>query len=240
MKKLQYIIAALILSSLGNVNAQLRANQTYNGAAIPASSAFLDASVTNTINNKDFGKGMIYPRADLSTMVLSNQGGLYNISNNPNRFDGMIVYNTATSGVAVSGSTDGTLSKGFWYYDNPTTNPTGGTWRPFTSGKENILTTETVTNRLVNNAQIYGRKGTFVASGTSTAPTSYPTGAITIPASPTAGVYNVTVYRVGTGTVYANGVYSYDISTGNLITGSPSMSVVYPAGTYDYVVEYTK
>jgi len=32
----------------------------------------------------------------------------------------------------------------------------------------------------------------------------------------------------------------YDLTTGAFITGSPGMSVVYPAGTYDYVVEYTK
>jgi hypothetical protein len=61
-----------------------------------------------------------------------------------------------------------------------------------------------------------------------------------VPASATAGIYRVTIYRAGTGSVFANGVYSYDITNGNLITGSPSMSVVYPAGTYDYIVEYTK
>lgn len=239
MKKLQYILMTLAISSLGSiVNAQIKGNQGYSGSAIPSSSAFLDASVTNVVNNANYGKGMIYPRADLSVMVLSNQGGLYNTSNNPNRFDGMIVYNTAASGTAASGSTQGTLSKGFWYYDNTSATPTGGTWRPFTPApsKENILTTETVTNRMVNNAQIYGIKGTFTTTAGSTAVNIAPPAGMT-------SMYGITIYKTtGTGNkvVYARDLYSYDATTGAAVTGSPSMSVVYPVDTYDYVLEYLK
>jgi hypothetical protein len=93
---------------------------------------------------------------------------------------------------------------------------------------------------LVDDKQIYAKKGRFVASGTSTIPTSYPDGAITIPSSATAGIYRVTIFKAGTTSVFADEVYSYDIATGNLITGSPTISVVYPSGTYDYIVEYTK
>ena len=236
MKKIKYIIATLVLFSVGNsINAQIKGNQTFSGASIASSSAFLDASVTNVINNKDFGKGMIYPRADLSTMVLSNQGTLHSTSNNPNRFDGMIVYNTATSGTAASGSTEGTLSKGFWYYDNTSTSSiNAGTWRPLGgSTKENILTTETITNRQINNAQVYGIKGTFTASGTSTS--------VTIPAPVgITSLYGITIFKAGTNTVFSRDLYSYNITNGAAITGSPNISVVYPAGDYDYVLEYLK
>ena len=47
----------------------------------------------------------------------------------------------------------------------------------------------------------------------------------------------------GTGNkvVYSRDLYSYNIgTTSNAVTGSPSMSVVYPADTYDYVLEYIK
>ncbi|HCN50181.1 MAG TPA: hypothetical protein DIT10_14020 [Chryseobacterium sp.] len=242
MKKLQYILMTLAISSLGNMmNAQIKGNQGYSGSAIPSSSAFIDASVTNVVNNANFGKGMIYPRADLSVMVLSNQGGLYNASNNPNRFDGMIVYNTATTGTAASGATQGTLSRGFWYYDNSSNSPTGGTWRPFittaSDPKFNVTNAAagTPTNTLVNGNQVYAIKGQFTASGTSTA--------VDIPApAGMSAMYGITIYKAGTNTVYDRSLYSYTVATsaGNAITGSPSMSVVYPNGVYEYVLEYLK
>ncbi|SIS31672.1 hypothetical protein SAMN05421768_102518 [Chryseobacterium joostei] len=247
MKKLQYIVAALVLSSFGNMAfGQLKGNQGYAGSAIPSSSAFLDASVTNSVNNANFGKGMIYPRADLSVMVLSNQGTLYNASNNPNRFDGMIVFNTATSGVAASGATQGTLSRGFWYYDNSSASPTGGTWRPFitsaTDPKFNVTNaaTGTATNTLVDGTQVYAIKGQFTTTAGSTAVTITPPTGIT-------SMYGITIYKkAGTGTgngnkvVYARDLYSYDIATGAAVTGSQSISVVYPQDTYEYILEYLK
>ncbi|ANF51565.1 hypothetical protein A0O34_14090 [Chryseobacterium glaciei] len=205
---------------------------------------FLDASTNNngTVND---GKGLLFPTTNLTqfTFRLDAADGL----NFPSYFDGMIVFNTATGSTndpALTTQTTG-LARGFYYFSNPnwaTTNSvSSGTWIPLGGNPRfNVTTAETTTNTLVNSNQVYAKKGRFVASGTSTAPTSYPDGAITVPASGTAGIYRVTVFKAGTGSVFANGVYSYDISNGNLITGSPSMSVVYPAGTYDYVVEYTK
>lgn len=240
MKNIKYLVAAILVSSLGNMmSAQIKGNQPFGDNTIPVSSAFMDASATNTVNDDRFGKGLIFPRADITKLVISNQGTLYNTSNNPNRFDGMIVYNTASTGTPASGTISEPLFPGFWYYENKTANATGGVWRPIVGGggKENILTTETVTNRLINNAQIYAIKGTFTASGASTAPTAY-SNAVVIPSS--GSLYRITIFQAGTNNVYANSVYSYDKATGNLITGSPSISVVYPSGSYDYIVEYLK
>jgi hypothetical protein len=52
----------------------------------------------------------------------------------PTRFDGMIVYNTNEGGTAGVGSTDGTLTPGYWYYENKSGSVDGGTWKPLGSG----------------------------------------------------------------------------------------------------------
>ncbi|MBE4947659.1 hypothetical protein [Chryseobacterium culicis] len=236
MKNIKSTIAAVMLSVLGSyMSAQIKGNQTFGDNTIQASSAFLDASSTANVTAANLGKGFIFPRADITQLALANQGTLYNAGNNPNRFDGMIVYNTASTGTAASGTLSEPIFPGFWYYDNKTTNPTGGVWRPIANAgtRENILTTETVTNRQINSAQVYGIKGTFAASGTSTS--------VTIPA-PTGmtAMYAITIYKAGSNTVYSRELYSYDPATGAAVTGSPSMSVVYPNGTYDYVLEYLK
>lgn len=244
MKNLKYIAVALIISSVGNtLSAQIKGNQAYSGSSIPVSSAFIDASVTNTVNNANLGKGFIFPRADLTQLVLANQGTLHNASNNPNRFDGMIVYNTTAGNTPATGSGVGNqaVTPGFYYFSNPgsPTSTTGGQWLPMggnnSSAKVNILPTETVTNTLVNNAQVYAIKGTFTTTGNSTA--------VNIPApAGMTSLYGITIYKAGTNVVYDRSLYSYTVATtaGNAITGSPSMSVVYPADTYDYVLEYLK
>jgi hypothetical protein len=46
----------------------------------------------------------------------------------------MIVYNTNTGGTASVGNTQGTLTPGYWYYENKSGSETGGTWKPLSSG----------------------------------------------------------------------------------------------------------
>lgn len=234
-------IASLTSSSF----AQIRSNNAIS-STVGGQSVFLDASANGFTTTPNIGKGISFPRTNLTTFtfVTPTTGAL----NFPTAYDGMIVYNSGTGNTPATGSGIGgqAITPGFYYFSNPTAGPgnfttAGGQWLPMGGNPRfNVTTAETTTNTLVNNNQVYAKKGRFVTSGTSTAPTSYPDGAITIPASGTAGIYRVTVFKAGTGSVFANGVYSYDIATGNLITGSPSMSVVYPADTYDYIVEYTK
>lgn len=238
--------------SVNLYHSQIATNQQ-TVATITDENAFLDASSNfdpSANSSNTIGKGLVYPRTDLTTWVFKTD--IVDGINFPTGFDGMIVYNTG-SGNTLTGtdnpSVASTVAPGFYYFSNPMIagSATGsaavstGRWVPLGgSAKFDVTTAETATNTLVNGNQVYAKKGTFTVSGTSTAPTSYAPAAITIPASATAGVYRVTVFRAGSGSVYANEVYSYDITNGNLITGSPSMSVVYPAGTYDYIVEYTK
>ncbi|PWN61874.1 hypothetical protein [Chryseobacterium viscerum] len=243
MKKLtnKFLAVILITAGVSSSYAQVRIVNSNANSAAANSSAFIDASSNITVNNSsNVGKGLLFPRTDLTTFTAFGFTSTTGIPNNyPTFFDGLIVYNTAASGVAGVGSTQGTLTQGYWFYENKSGTLNGGTWKPVTAvtAKENILTTETITNRQINSAQIYAIKGSFAASGSSTAPTSY-TNAVIIP--PTGSLYRITIYQTGTNNVYANSVYSYDKTNGNFITGSPSMSVVYPNGNYDYVVEYTK
>ncbi len=245
MKKFTNKFLAVILMAAGVSFsfAQVRIVNSSTNPAAPGSSAFIDAS-SNTATNSttNIGKGLLFPRTDLSTFAAFGLSGTSGIPNNyPSRFDGMIVYNTATGGVAGVGSTQGTLSPGFWYYDNKSTTNTGGTWRPLGGGadpKFNVTNDPagTATNTLVDGAQVYAIRGQFTTTGTSTAVTITPPAGIT-------SLYGITIFKTtGTGNkvVYARNLYSYDSTTGAAITGSPNMSVVYPADTYDYVLEYLK
>lgn len=247
MKKYNYLKAGLALVAalaFTDTQAQIKANQTIANASINNSTAFLDASSSTVWNpSTTLGKGFLFPRADLTQLVLTNNGS-YLAANNPNRFDGLIVYNTGTGTTPASGSGIGgqAITPGFYYFSN-SGSPTGtatGQWLSLgQSPRVDIKTTETVTNTLVDGAQVYARKGTFTTDGTSTSPIAY-SPAITIPNTATDGVYRVTIYAPGMNSVYATTVYSFDPATGALITGSPSVSVVYPAGTYPYTVEYFK
>ncbi|MGV2452311.1 UNVERIFIED_CONTAM: hypothetical protein POZ17_19050 [Ralstonia mannitolilytica] len=226
-----------IVAASSTFFAQLRSNGTVS-ATVATQSVFLDASANGFTTSTSNGKGLAFPRTNLTTFTFVTP--VTSALNFPTAYDGMIVYNSTAGTTPATGSGIGnqTVGVGFYYFSNPTPTPAfssaSGQWLPLGSApKENILTTETVTNRQVNNAQIYGIKGTFTANGTTTAVTIPAPGGIT-------ALYGITIYKAGTNNVYSRELYSYDISTGAAVTGSPSMSVVYPSGTYDYVLEYLK
>jgi hypothetical protein len=244
-KKFLLIVAATLAISQYS-KAQLRTNGFASGN-IQGQSAFMDASgatngFSDVANTKD-GKGLVFPRTNLTNFTFTTTTG--DEDNFPTAYDGMIVYNTATGNTPVTGSGIGNqaITPGFYYFSNPTAGPTNGIftitagqWLPLGgSGKTIIGTTETITNTQIGTAAVYAIKGTFTANGTTTA--------VNIP-SPTGmtSLYSVTIYKAGTGVVFDKSLYSYTLGTGagNAITGSPSMSVVYPSGTYDYVLEYLK
>lgn len=243
-------LTSIVLALVASTNvafAQIRANNAIS-TNISAQSAFLDASANGFSTSINNGKGIAFPRTDLTIFTFATPSG--SNFNFPTAYDGMIVYNSATGSTPAAGSGVGAqpVTPGFYYFSNPTGGATNtyaastGRWVPLAGNpKFNVTSTETATNTLINGNQVYARKGTFTTSGTSTAPISYGApGAIIVPVSGTASIYRVTIYKASTGSVYANGVYSYNSTNGNLITGSPSMSVVYPADSYDYIVEYTK
>lgn len=232
MKKIFYILTLL---SITYTSAQVRMTGTTINSV--NSSAFIDAS-SNATNNSTVGvgKGIVFPRVDLSTFTFV--GATPTIASNfPTRFDGMIVYNTKDGGSANVGITQGALAPGFWYYDNKSTTTSGGTWKSIGSGAagavKDITATEVVLDKKIDGAQLYAIKGSFTASGTSAA--------ITI-IKPTGMTKYFSIVIMKNGEVYRNQIISFDVNatTNNVITGSGLFSEAYPAGSYDYVLEYFK
>ncbi|MCQ4139031.1 hypothetical protein [Chryseobacterium sp. EO14] len=222
--------------------AQIRSNNPIS-STIGTQSVFLDASANGFTTTTNIGKGLTFPRTNLTTFTFVTQttGAL----NFPTAYDGMIVYNSATGTTPATGSGIGnqSVTPGYYYFSNPTGGSgnayatSTGQWLPLGQNpRVNFATTETVTNTQVDGAQVYGIKGQFTTTGTSTS--------VTIPApAGMTSLYGITIYKKsGTGNkvVYSKELYSYDVTTGAAITGSQSMSVVYPQDTYDYVLEYFK
>lgn len=241
MKKIVYLIFAVAGTSL---SAQVLTNNA-TSPIITNSNVMLDGSTsfsTEAGAAPNVGKGIIIPSVNLVNFEFDL--ALADGFTFPTYFDGMLVYNSSTGTTLTAGNRSSTatpVTPGYYYFYNPNGNANGnvtaGVWRAVGGGsaKFDVTTAETATNTLVASKQVYAIKGTFTVST--------PTTAVNIP-SPTgmSAMYGITIYKAGTNTVYDRSLYSYTIATtaGNAITGSPSMSVVYPNGTYDYVLEYLK
>jgi hypothetical protein len=124
MKKILLLLTIISFSSI--ITAQVKVNQNAANSAINTSSAFMDASSSPLWNGTtNQGKGMLYPRVDLVNYTAMSHAGPFNASNNPNYFDGLLVFNTAT-GVAGIGADS--VFPGYYYYRNTTTTANGGHW----------------------------------------------------------------------------------------------------------------
>lgn len=156
MKKNLLLPAVLFL--MGATHAQIRTANAATNVSVSNSPAFIDASSNTTVNGStNIGKGLLFPRVDLSAMT-AFPGVTAGIANSfPTRFDGMIVYNTATSGTAGIGATSGTLSPGFWYYENKSSTNTGGTWKALggtLSGGDNLGDHSATKNLALNDYEL--------------------------------------------------------------------------------------
>ncbi|MDY3316017.1 hypothetical protein PG630_01680 [Riemerella anatipestifer] len=126
MKKQIFILVALSINILSY--AQIKTNKTVSQNVIPNQTAFLDASSTPQWNTStNIGKGLVFPRTDLTQLntLIATPNGVSLAY--PNRLDGMIVYNTATGKSAI-GNVD--VTSGFYYYENKSNTLSGGTWKP--------------------------------------------------------------------------------------------------------------
>lgn len=239
------ILNLILLIGSGAVSfAQVLTNGTVN-ATITNSNVMLDGSTNFSAESgasDNVGKGIIIPSVNLVNFEFDLS--LADSVTFPTYFDGMIVYNNATGTTLTAGNRSSTaidVVPGYYFFFNPNGAKNNavstGVWRPFggSGSKVNITASETTTHTLINKSQVYAVKGTFDASGSSTAVN------IPSPAGMT-GMYGITIYKSGTNKVYSRELYSYAIgnAAGNAITGSQSISIVYPAGTYDYVLEYLK
>ena len=110
---------------------QLKSASTIDNT-ITGESVFIDGSSFSSFS-ANIGRGLAFPRADLTTFKFVSEGSFLTF---PTRYDGMIVYNTATGSTPATGSGVGNQNviPGFYYFKN-SGSPTGtasGRWVPFT------------------------------------------------------------------------------------------------------------
>ncbi|WP_346984328.1 hypothetical protein [Chryseobacterium sp. POE27] len=182
----------------------------------------------NTTNNS-LPDAVLVPRMTRAQLEAKNTA-YTNGSGSANQNGALVFISDVTSGTGT-GKTMNVQAKGFYYYDAP-----NSVWVAVTPNlKVSVGTSETPTNTLVGASQIYAIKGSFNANGTSSS--------VSIP-SPVGmtSLYSITIYKTGSGMVYDRSLYSYNITStpNNAVTGSPNMSVIYPSGNYDYIMEYLK
>ena len=139
MKKLNFLfVIFLLFGGFYIAKSQVRSNNPIS-ADLGGRSVFLDASAELFSNSSNIGKGLVFPRTDLTTFQFShNNDGI----DFPTGYDGMIVFNTG-SGITPatrSGVGSQTVEPGFYYFSNPPPLLLGGNlvfsnagrWVPFT------------------------------------------------------------------------------------------------------------
>ncbi|MFD0942062.1 hypothetical protein [Pedobacter boryungensis] len=132
-RKICLLTAVALVTGMLKSNAQIRTNLNLSNDGAPASTAFLDASssvVWNSSSN-NLGKGLVFPRTDLTKLSNLAMTGFSLPSNFPNYMDGMMVYNVG-SGVTPIGNV--LVAPGFYYYKNSSNTLLGGTWMPVSGG----------------------------------------------------------------------------------------------------------
>jgi len=218
--------------------AQVRVVNTPNNSGAANSSAFIDASSNVGLNNNATrGKGILFPRTNLQ--IFNNFGGApIGIPNSyPTRYDGLIVYNTATSGVAGAGNTEGTLSEGYWFYENKTSSTNGGTWKPLGSeGSPKIHITEntpTETNLVTLDTTV---EKVISITGTADGITTHMDLGTTVLPENTVVNFRKAIICDSTGTQVLVATGSYDSATNKFVTGNGMMNYCLPAAT-NYKVE---
>ena len=127
--KIFTLVAASILAFNTMTKAQVRSNFNLSNDEALSSSAFFDASSSsfwNSTNNE--GKGLVFPRTNLTLITSLVISGPNIPSNYPTFLDGMLVYNTAENGNTPIGNV--AVKPGFYYYSNQSQDINGGTWVP--------------------------------------------------------------------------------------------------------------
>lgn len=242
MKK-SIVFSSLVLGAM--LNAQVRNNSIPANAAANGTTAFLDASSSiswNGTNNQ--GKGLVFPRTDLTAMtsLLAPVNGIP--ASFPTRLDGMIVYNTG-SGATKTGATSVNVTPGFYYYENKSNTLNGGTWKPLGSGvsaptRDFTHGTPIDTGVTIASKKVFAVTGTFTHAGGITHDLDMPAGFDKM--------MQIKIYRIsGTDASVKNLVgttlYSYEVVGGKIRVNFGQggiLSTSYPEGTYEYILEYTK
>lgn len=217
----------LTLVILWSLAISIEAQQGRVGINTTSPAATLDLQANTS--NASLPDAILVPR--LTRAQLEAKNAAYTNGTGAADQNGALVFVKDISSGTGTGKTVNVKATGFYYYDAP-----NEVWVAITPNlKTKIDATETPVNTLVGNSQVYSIKGSFTASGTSSA--------VSIPSpSGMTSLYSITIYKAGSGMVYDRSLYAYNIgqNVGNAVTGSPNISVIYPVGNYEYVMEYLK
>lgn len=243
MKKI--ILSFIFIGAFGSANAQIRTNNNVSQNTVTSSSVFIDASSSNSWNGtNNLGKGLVFPRTDLTTLatLVANPSGIPNSF--PTRLDGMIVYNTGTGAPKINPTATPNVTPGFYYYENKTTDLQGGKWVRIGDGSANsskvILATNGTaveTNTVLGTSTVMAVKNTVTHAGGNSIIINKPEGFNKL--------YSIKIYKtdgVAT-TLVGTNLYSYANEGADklkLVFGNGIISTSYPKGEYEYVLEYTK
>lgn len=243
MKKI--ILSLIFIGAFGSANAQIRTNNNVSQNTVTSSSVFIDASSSNSWNGtNNLGKGLVFPRTDLTTLatLVANPSGIPNSF--PTRLDGMIVYNTGTGAPKINPTATPNVTPGFYYYENKTTDLQGGKWVRIGDGSANsskvILATNGTaveTNTVLGNSTVMAVKNTVAHTGGNSITIDKP--------ADFNKLYSIKIYKtdgVAT-TLVGTNLYSYaneGTDKLKLVFGNGIISTSYPSGTYEYVLEYLK
>lgn len=132
MKNL-FSLGTFILLGTFSINAQINTATSPN-TTIAGENPFLDVSEFSDGFANNIGKGLVFPRTDLTqwTFKTDNLDGI----TFPTAFDGMIVYNTGSGSTLTGQGQVVSVTPGFYYFSNPgaTDNITNGQWIKFEAG----------------------------------------------------------------------------------------------------------
>lgn len=238
MKLLKNLSILLFFLIAFQSNAQLRSynsisDQTQN------SSVFFDASASplSLSANTDLGKGMIYPRADLTQFNFTPLSSTFFETG----YDGMIVYNTVSGTTPATGSGIGgqTVEPGFYYFSNPgsTGNSATGEWIPFVGGSDTKteITNNTIneTTTIINGVPEKVVLVDGVADGTTTQLTLDGT---ILSSGDVTKLREAKIYQGNRLFMIASG--DYDAAGNVLVTGDGMVNKLLPAGTYSVELYY--
>lgn len=239
LRKTMILCSLLLIGSYSYSQTLVNAAPS-NGAS--TSLAFIDGSSSDTYNGiPNAGKGIIYPRTDLTTITsVFDDSSLGGASYNPNYYDGLVVFNTGTGAIPANGmgTSASDVEPGFYYYRNTGTSWNSGEWLPLGSGsgggafsiQENTPTDTQLINSAADQEKVIELVGTTDGVNTTIDLGTTHLAADAVNQFRKANIYN------SSGALVLIATGDYDSSTNVLVTGNGMMNLLLPAAS-DYKVE---
>ena len=212
---------------------QIRVNDQVS-TTVTSESVFFDASGNTFSSSTNNGKGLAFPRTDLTTFTFVSDGNFFSF---PTGYDGMLIYNTATGISTVGGGVS--VTPGFYYFSNTSSSgsTSTGTWKPLGSeGSPKIHITEntpTETNLVTANT---ATEKVISITGTADGITTHMDLGTTVLPKDTVVNFRKAIICDSNGTQVLVATGSYDTATNKFVTGNGMMNYCLPAGN-DYKVE---